>query len=105
MESIQRRAEPGRFTRREFEARVERACRLMTRDKLDAILVTSETNVEYLSGFTTQFAWNTPTRPWYFLLRRNGKGTAVIPEIGISNWHDTSWVDDVQSWPSPRPRE
>jgi Xaa-Pro aminopeptidase len=97
------RSEPGKFTRREFERRVERACRLMTRDELDAVLVTSETNVEYLSGFTTQFAWNTPARPWYFLLRRNGHGVAVIPEIGLSNWQATSWVDEVMTWPSPRP--
>jgi Xaa-Pro aminopeptidase len=95
--------EPGKFTRREFEHRVERACRLMTREKLDGLLVTSETNVEYLSGFTTQFAWNTPARPWYFLLHRNGRGVAVIPEIGESNWRDTSWVEDVRTWPSPRP--
>lgn len=35
--------EPEKFTSREFERRVERACTLMNRD---AILVTSETNVE-----------------------------------------------------------
>ncbi len=75
----------------------------MTRDRLDALLVTAETNVEYLSGFTTQFAWNTPARPWYFLLHRNGRGVAVIPEIGESNWRATSWVDDIRTWPSPRP--
>jgi Xaa-Pro aminopeptidase len=103
MRHPERRPEPGKFTRREFERRVERACRLMTRDKLDGILVTSETNLEYLSGFTTQFAWNTPTRPWYFLLRRNGSGVAVIPELGVSNWRSTSWVDEVLAWPSPRP--
>ena len=75
----------------------------MTREALDAVLVTSETNIEYLSGFTTQFAWNTPSRPWYFLLARNGRGAAIIPEIGLSNWRATSWVDDVMTWPSPRP--
>ena len=75
----------------------------MTREKLDGLLVTSETNVEYLSGFTTQFAWNTPSRPWYFVLPRNGRGVAIIPEIGLSNWQSTSWVEDVLTWPSPRP--
>jgi len=94
---------PGKFTRREFERRAERACNLMTREKLDGLLVTSETNIEYLSGFTTQFAWNTPTRPWYFLLRRNGRGVAVIPEVGLSNWRATSWVDEILTWPSPCP--
>lgn len=103
MKVSKRRSEPGNFTRREFERRVERSCALMTREKLDGILVTSETNVEYLSGFTTQFAWNTPARPWYFVLRRNGRGLGIIPEIGLSNWTSTSWVDEVLTWPSPRP--
>ena len=103
MSRPKRLPEPGKFTRREFERRVERACTLMTRERLDGLLVTSESNVEYLSGFTTQFAWNTPTRPWYFLLRRNGSGVAVIPEIGLSNWQATSWVDEILTWPSPRP--
>ncbi len=92
-----------KFTRQEFEQRIERACRLMTRGKLDGLLVTSEPNMQYLSGFTTQFAWNTPTRPWYFVLPRTGKAIGVIPEIGITNWRATSWVDDILTWPSPRP--
>jgi Xaa-Pro aminopeptidase len=99
---IQRREIP-RFNRKEFEHRVERARKLMTREKLDGIMVTSEANLEYLSGFTTQFAWNTPSRPWYFVLPRTGKATGVIPEIGISNWQATSWVEDIFTWPSPRP--
>ncbi|MFB3046338.1 MAG: M24 family metallopeptidase [Acidiferrobacterales bacterium] len=98
-----RRREPSQFSRVEFEQRIERACRLMTREKLDALLVTSEANMEYLSGFVTQFAWNTPTRPWYFVLTRTGKATAVIPEVGLSNWRKTSWVKDIRTWLSPRP--
>jgi Xaa-Pro dipeptidase len=100
--TAKRREVPG-FTAAEFEGRVERARALMTRERLDAMLVTSEANVEYLSGFTTQFAWNTPTRPWYLVLPRTGRATAVIPEIGLTNWRATSWVDDVLTWPSPRP--
>jgi Xaa-Pro aminopeptidase len=100
---IKRRRELPPFGRAEFEARAERARQLMTRERLDAMLITSEANFEYLSGFTTQFAWNTPTRPWYFLLPREGKPVGIIPEIGITNWQATSWVEDVLSWPSPRP--
>lgn len=97
------RREIPKFTRKEFEQRIVRARRLMTRKKLDGLLVTSEVNVEYLSGFTTQFAWNTPTRPWYFVLPRTGKVVGVIPEIGIANWRATSWVEDIFTWPSPQP--
>ncbi|MEX2647838.1 MAG: aminopeptidase P family N-terminal domain-containing protein, partial [Alphaproteobacteria bacterium] len=38
------------FTRAEFERRVERTRALMTEAGLDALLVTSEANMEYLSG-------------------------------------------------------
>lgn len=98
-----RRREISKFTRKEIEQRVERARKLMTKEKLDGLLVTSEANLEYLSGFTTQFAWNTPTRPWYFVLPRTGRAVGIIPEIGISNWQATSWVEDLHTWPSPRP--
>ncbi|MCK6454403.1 MAG: aminopeptidase P family N-terminal domain-containing protein, partial [Alphaproteobacteria bacterium] len=98
-----RRREPAEFTAKEFENRVERARALMTREKLDGILLTSEMNLEYLSGFVTQFAWNTPTRPWYFVLPRVGEAVAVIPEIGVTNWEATSWCRKILSWPSPRP--
>ena len=77
--------EVPRFTGREFEQRVERARALMTQEKLDGLMVTSEPNLEYLSGFVTQFAWSSPTRPWYFVLPREGDAIAVIPEIGLTN--------------------
>jgi len=98
-----RRPEIAPFTGAEFERRVERTRRFMTQARLDALLVTAEPNMEYLAGFTTQFAWNTPARPWYFVLPRNQRPVAVIPEIGESNWRATSWVADVRTWPSPRP--
>ena len=75
----------------------------MTEQRLDGIMVTSEPNLEYLSGFVTQFAWASPTRPWYFVLPRVGNAVAVIPEIGITNWLQTSWCADLVTWPSPTP--
>ncbi len=105
MNAIPRRRELPGFTRGEFEDRIERARRLMTVHKLDGLLLTSESNVEYLSGFTTQFAWNTPTRPWYFVVPRKGNAVAIIPEVGFTNWRSTSWCKDVRTWPSPRPED
>jgi Xaa-Pro aminopeptidase len=91
------------FTAGEFAARIERARTLMTEAELDGIMVTSEPNLEYLSGFVTQFAWASPTRPWYFVLPRDGEAVAVIPEIGLTNWLETSWCRKVVTWPSPTP--
>jgi len=92
-----------RFSPAEFDRRIERARTLMTAHTLDGIMVTSEANVEYLSGFVTQFAWNSQTRPWYFVLPRTGQATAIIPEIGATNWLATSWCRRIVTWPSPTP--
>jgi len=96
-----RHREVPRFTSAEFEYRVERARVLMTELKLDGLMVTSEPNLEYLSGFMTQFAWSSPTRPWYFILPRVGDAIGVIPEVGETNWLETSWCKKLLTWPSP----
>jgi Xaa-Pro aminopeptidase len=83
------------FDQREFGRRIERARRAMEEDQLDAIVVSSEANLEYRSGMVTQFAWVTPTRPFFFVVPRDGEPTAVIPEIGHTNWQDTSWCQNI----------
>lgn len=95
--------EVPKFNRAEFEHRIERARNVMTEHQLDGLMVTSEANLEYLSGFMTQFAWNSPSRPWYFVVPRVGDAVAVIPETGDVNWLTSSWCDNLRTWPSPRP--
>ena len=85
----------------EFEQRLIQLQREMHRLKCDAVVLTTEPNVRYYSGFFTQF-WQSPTRPWYLLIPIEGKPVAVIPEIGASGMAQT-WIDDIRTWPSPRP--
>ena len=75
----------------------------MNEEKLDAILLTTEPNVRYFSGFLTQF-WQSPTRPWFLIVPRKGELIAVIPEIGRSGMEST-WVNDIRTWPSPCPED
>lgn len=89
------------FPDSEFESRLERAQRLMHRQQLDALLLTTEPEVRYFTGFLTQF-WQSPTRPWFVVAPRQGQPIAVIPEIGASHMAAT-WLDEVRTWPSPRP--
>jgi Xaa-Pro dipeptidase len=91
------------FTQYEFEQRTARAQAKMAALKIDAMLLTTEPNVRYFSGFYTQF-WLSPTRPWFLLLPLEGKPIAVIPTIGVVGMLDT-WVDDVRSWSSPQPAD
>ena len=57
------------FPQSEFEQRAQKAQRIMNEEKLDAILLTTEPNVRYFSGFLTQF-WQSPTRPWFLIVPR-----------------------------------
>lgn len=86
----------------EYQNRIERVRTLMTEAKLDAIVITSEFNHRYLTGFTTQF-WRSPTRPWYFVLPRVGEPAVIVPSQGVENTVRTSWVDTVLTFPSPNP--
>ena len=77
------------FTEKEFEQRTHRAQKMMREQCLDALLLTTEPNVRYFSGFFSQF-WHSPTRPWFLVVPVEGKPVAVIPEIGQSGMAATS---------------
>ena len=89
------------FPPAEFEARVARAQRMMREHEFDTLLLTTEAQLRYFTGFLTQF-WESPTRPWFLLLPAEGKPVAVIPTIGLAGMRET-WVEDIRAWPSPQP--
>ena len=91
------------FPESEFEARTSAMQETMHAEKIDAVLLTTEPNVRYFSGFLTQF-WQSPTRPWFLIVPARGKPVAVIPEIGVSGMART-WVEDIRSWASPCPED
>lgn len=96
-------APPRGFPEAEYAARTARAQAAMTEAGLDALLLTTEPEVRYFSGFLTQF-WQSPTRPWFLVLPAAGKPVAVIPTIGAASMART-WVEDIRSWDSPAPED
>ena len=96
--------EPVRgFETAEFRRRVARAHELMEVFQLDALLLTTEADVRYFSGFLTPF-WESPTRPWFLVLPASADPSAIIPEIGLPLMENT-WIGDIRSWASPRPED
>lgn len=87
------------FPAAEFAARTARAQTAMAEQGFDALLFTTEAEVRYFSGFRTLF-WQSPTRPWFLIVPKDGKPIAVIPEIGAAPMRAT-WLDDVRCWSSP----
>ena len=92
------------FSSLEFETRVQRACAEMTAARLDGLLITSEANFRYFTGFDSQ-TWISPTRPRYFVLPRCGVPVAVVPASHLSGMLATSWVSEIRTWQAPDPSD
>jgi len=91
------------FAQAEFEARTAQAQALMARGGLAGVLLMSEADLRYFSGFHTLF-WQSPTRPWFLFVPASGKPIAVIPEIGAALMR-TTWLDDIRTWAAPAPKD
>jgi len=89
------------FPDKEFEARTARCQSSMAEEGVAALLVCTEPEVRYFTGFHTPF-WQSPTRPWFVVVPAAGKPIAVIPSIGTVSMAAT-WIDDVRTWSSPQP--
>lgn len=90
---------PRGFAEAEFRGRVARAQAAMARADLAALLLTTEPEVRYFSGYLTRF-WESPTRPWFLILPASGDPVAVIPSIGGPLMGRT-WVRDIRTWRAP----
>jgi Xaa-Pro aminopeptidase len=85
----------------EYQNRLARAQKMMAQAGLDALLLTTEAELRYFTGFLTRF-WESPTRPWFLVVPASGKPVAVIPAIGAEVMGRT-WIDDIRTWQSPDP--
>ena len=93
-----------RFAVAEFEGRVEAARRRMRLLGIDAILVTSEANFRYMTGYILQSPVQI-ARPRYFVLPLDGEPCAIVPKTNIDGMRQTSWVRDLRSWVAPNPAD
>jgi Xaa-Pro aminopeptidase len=87
------------FPASEFQTRVAKAQARMAEGGLDALLLTTEPDVRYFTGFLTRF-WESPTRPWFIVVPAKGDPIAIIPAIGAHLMGQT-WITDIQTWRAP----
>ncbi len=94
---------PRGFPVQEFEARVGLAQARMHAAELDGIVLTTPQNFRYFSGFNSQF-WESPTRPFFLIVPREGLPIAAVPSIGGPAMQ-TTWVQDIRTWHAPCPQD
>ncbi len=91
------------FPTEEFETRVRNAQAAMLAAEMDGIVLSMPQNFRYFSGFNSQF-WESPTRPFFLVVPRDGMPIAVVPAIGGPAM-ETTWVTDIRTWPAPCPED
>lgn len=91
------------FSEAEYAGRVQRAQALMAPEGISALLLTTEPDLRYFSGFLTRF-WESPTRPWFLIVPASGAPVAVIPSIGQAVMART-WIEDIRTWRAPDPED
>jgi Xaa-Pro dipeptidase len=92
------------FLPSEFEARIDAARNVMRDMELDAILVTSEANFRYMTGYILQAPVQI-ARPRYFVLPLEGEPCAIVPKTNVDGMRRTTWVRDIRSWVAPCPED
>jgi Xaa-Pro aminopeptidase len=90
---------PRGFPPKEYAARTAAAQALMRQSGLCALLLTTEPEVRYYTGFLTRF-WESPTRPWFVIVPVDRDPIAVIPSIGAHLMGQT-WITDIRTWQAP----
>ena len=89
------------FENAEFEARTAKAQSKLASQDLAGLLLMTEPDIRYFTGFQTLF-WQSPTRPWFLFVPQTGKPIAIIPEIGQALMKQ-SWIEDIRCWSAPSP--
>ena len=83
----------------EYKARLVKAQAYMAERELAGLLLTTEPEVRYFTGYLTRF-WESPTRPWFLVIPASGDPIAVIPTIGAALMGST-WIEDIRTWAAP----
>ncbi len=91
------------FATGEFHTRRDRAQARMAEEGLSALLMMTEAEIRYFTGYLTRF-WESPSRPWFLILPASGDPVAVIPAIGAALMGKT-WITDIRTWPAPQPAD
>jgi Xaa-Pro aminopeptidase len=86
------------FIKDEFEQRFDHACKLMDTLSLDALFLTSDTNVYYLAGHQPFQPWYLTTRPVLLIIPRNAFPVLVVSNGFYGAATRDTWIEDVRTY-------
>jgi Xaa-Pro dipeptidase len=97
-------ADARAFPREEFAGRRERLQERLAAEGIAALVLTSEDNVVYLTGFNSP-TWVNLARPRYCVVPAVGELVFIVPSTNVAAARRLTWIEDVRSWVSPAPAD
>ena len=88
----------------EYKARTRKVQAALAEQGCAALLVTSEDNVQYLTGFKSP-VWNNLTRPRYLIVPADGEPFLISSANYVVIIEETTWITDIRTWISPNPAD
>jgi Xaa-Pro dipeptidase len=85
------------FPLEEYKLRWDRAKMSMANVGLDALLLTAQEYVEWLSGFTT-VSWRLTDKAFWLVVPLDDEPIITVDKMHQTNAERTCWVDDIRLW-------
>jgi Xaa-Pro dipeptidase len=90
------------FTHDEYKSRTRKVQAALAEQGCAALLVTSEDNIVYLTGFRSP-VWNNLTRPRYLIVPAQHEPFLISSANYVVIAEETTWITDIRTWVSPNP--
>ncbi len=86
------------FSKNEYQRRLEKCQKEMKDACIDVLLLTSEKNIYYLSGYRTSLLRNSNFRLFSLMIFQTGEPVLIVPNLEIGAARIMSWFKDVRFW-------
>ena len=86
------------FSPAEYKIRYSRTIELMKANNLSALFLTSEKNINYLSGCQPFQPWYSTTRPTILIIPFEGQPVLVVHAVWKGAAERDSWVSDIREY-------
>ena len=83
---------------REYLARIHKLAGLMRKERLDGILLTAESNIDYFSGFRHHAPWTLFARPFFQIVSADGRSALLTHTFLEPEMRRTSAVPDIRTF-------
>lgn len=84
--------------RSEYRTRIEKLASLARSGRMDGVLLSAESNVDYFSGYRHHAPWTLFARSFFEVVSADGKAAIVAHSFLVPEIRRTSVVDDVRSY-------